>query len=184
MNKIISIIAAALGIAILVVVFVAVNRPINVDVNVPEQPIEYGTSPDIMSKYLCVGGVCKFTGRSSTLASASTTPCALQSPAATSTLSFFSVHLSTSTTTAGIFDIGKSATDKTSTTTRLTTVNTFAANDTIDFYLTSSTTPISSAVHQFMFPPNTWLVFKMAGGITAGTYSPVGSCQAEWIRLN
>lgn len=64
MNKILSIIAAIFGIAILVIVFVAVNRPVNV--NIPEQPM--GSPGYDIYHSLDVHGAFTWGGRASTTA--------------------------------------------------------------------------------------------------------------------
>src|SRR3990167_5206889 len=73
-------------------------------------------SPDIMSPYFSFGGVRQWAAHTDTLNTASTTICAMQSPAATSTLRLGSVRLTTGSTTAVVLEMAKSATYAASTT--------------------------------------------------------------------
>lgn len=109
------------------------------------------------------------------LKKATTTPCAIKSPSATSTLDYASITFKTSTTTQSVLHIAKAATN-TATTTLIGTAYTIAASAQATV-VASSTANTTGAVG--VFAPNQWLVFGLQGG--TGTVSPTGNCQARWI---
>jgi len=156
------------------------TRP-SVDVNaivaeVKSQVNKFGAvaSPDIPSPYLQWGGVYVWSQSTTALNTASTTICALQSPAATSTLLLASVKLDVSSTSASTLTLAK-ATTAFATTTLLAENLSVAANN--QATLVSSSTLVSGTR---VFGPNNWVVASMSGG--AGTFSPTGKCQATWIQ--
>ncbi len=161
----------------LVVAVVSFGKP-RTSTTVVESP-NYGavSSPDVQSDYLCVGGVCQ-TYRRSELKSATTTLCALPSPAATSTLDFASVRIaSTGTTSALTLSIAKSATAF-ATTTLLSGDQAVAANGPHTSFA-STTVPLA------IFSPNTWLVVSIAGGTGGQALTvPSGSCDAVFNMTN
>jgi len=113
-------------------------------------------------------------GQTVTLRVATTTVCAIKSPTATSSLTFSGVNLLRSSTTASVVTLAK-ATTPYATTTFLGSLS-LAANAQGTVVATTSL-PVGSAV----FAPNTWFVVGMSGGI--GTFSPAGSCSAEFTRI-
>lgn len=140
------------------------------------------SSPDIGS-YAVIGGSVLRGGATKSLTQATTTVCAIQSPAATSTLLAGSIKFSVSSTTASTITIGK-ATTPFATTTLLRTESVGAnAQATIPF---ASSTSVASAAAwaleqtNLTFAPNTYVVVGMAGG--TGTFSPTGECRALFIE--
>ena len=135
------------------------------------------TSPDFSSPYISYGDVDFWAQRDGELTQATTTVCALQAPASTSTLTFAGIQLTTSSTTASVMTIAKAATPYATTT--------WLTNESIDadaqasIVVPATTTPAGMA--KFLFAPNEYVVFAMSGG--AGTFSPAGACQATWIQL-
>lgn len=107
---------------------------------------------------------------------ATTTPWALQSPSATSTLIAAWCRVDVSSTTASTLTIARAATPY-ATTTLLGRYG-IAAN--AQATVVASSTP--TAGEATTFSPNTYLVVGMAGGI--GTFSPSGSCGALWATLD
>lgn len=105
---------------------------------------------------------------------ASTTPCAMVSPASTSTLAYARVALSIASSTATTITLAK-ATTAFATTTALAPDTAVAAG--AQSTVVASSTLISSVR---IFAPNTFVVFGIAGG-TGGVSSPVGSCDATFI---
>lgn len=104
--------------------------------------------------------------------------CNIQSPNATTTLNSFGVEIDNASSTATIWEIGQSATPN-ATTTLIGTKTTLAAS--LQYFIQASTTPTAGAVT--VFAPNTWLVVKAGGGITAGDaaaggFVPTGTCGA------
>ena len=146
-----------------------------------------GVSPDIPSPYFSYGSSKHWAQRSDSLVSATTTVCAIQSPAATSTLEFASLNLSTGSTTGMQVTIAKASTPYATTTVlaqgiagaNLTTGNSY-------FAVYGATSSITSHT----FTPNQYLVVGMQGGGNnytsnpgGATYSPVGTCQAKWLQI-
>lgn len=135
--------------------------------------------PDIPSRYLNWGGVSEYKAKAS-LTTATTTPCALQSPSATSTLISAGIQLTVSSSTATIWDIARSATPYATTTAFGTAYNVGASKTA---FINASTSPTSSAPE--VFAPNTYLVFGARAGITAGDtagtgFVPAGVCHATF----
>ena len=147
-------------------------------------------SPDIMSPYFSFGGVRQWAAHTDTLNTASTTICAMQSPAATSTLRLGSVRLTTGSTTAVVLEMAKSATYAASTT-RIS-YGAVAAGDgiTLNSFVASTTSTGASGYaytaneRDIVFAPNTYLTVKYGGslcgngGTTCNTF--VGNCSAVW----
>lgn len=122
-----------------------------------------------------VNGVVTTYGRVTTLTAATTTVCAIQSPAATSTLQFGSLKLTVGSTTAITVTLAKSSTAF-ATTTLLNSASIAAgAQGTVIASTTESVNPDGLGV----FSPSTWFVAGIAGG--TGTFSPTGICQVTWI---
>ena len=108
---------------------------------------------------------------------ATTTPCAIKSPNATSTLLLGSVDFSTSSTTATTVSIAK-ATTAFATTTNIGTL-TLAANERGTWFGGVA----SSSATNVVFPPNNYFVVGMQGGVGGLNFSPVGTCQALFIPV-
>lgn len=140
---------------------------------VVERTIQAGSvsSPDIMSPYFSFGGLKHWAGRTDSLTQATTTVCAIQSPAATSTLAWAGVLFKVSSTTASIVTLATSTSPYATTT--LLIANNIGANAQgyVNFQGSSAN----------VLAPNTWVVVGMAGG--TGTFSPTGTCQAEFMAL-
>lgn len=129
------------------------------------------SSPDILSPYFSVGGVRQWAGRTDSLSQATTTVCAIQSPAATSSLLYGSIKFSVGTTTNTIVHMAKAA-GPTATTSSL---GLFALASGAQGQGTASSTG------NHIFSPNTWFVVGMQGG--TGTFSPTGTCEAIWVEM-
>lgn len=137
-------------------------------------------SPDIPSPYLKWGAVqgVRTWPTAQPFATATTTVCAIQSPAATSTLAYPSgVLFTTSSTTAVTVTLAKAATAF-ATTTALGT-HAIAAN--AQGHILASTTPAGNLNSDLVFGPNQWFVVGMQGGV--GSFSPVGVCQATFAEF-
>lgn len=152
------------------------------DVNVTVQPVintespTYGATPgtDIDSPFTTQNGLRTWAYRKG-LATATTTVCAIKSPAATSTLTHASFVLTTSSTTASTMRISKDTTAFATT----TALWDEAVGVGAQAVLVGSTTP--TTYEALVFNPNTYVVFSLTGG--NGTFSPVGSCSAQFIEL-
>ena len=155
---------------------VVVPAPV-VNVNVPKQDFKLGSvaSPDINSPYFSFGGVREWGAMTNSLTQATTTVCALQSPASTSTLNFASIQFSISSTTASLVTMAR-ASNAYATTTSLGTVSLTANGHGM---------LVASSTQLYQFPPNSWLVVGMQDTTpqaTAGHFSPTGKCQATWYE--
>jgi len=143
------------------------------------QTVKVGAAGAIDSvNYHCWAGVCQYYAATS-LKTATTTPCAIQSPAATSTLEFVGVRLDVSSTTATTWDIARATTAFATTTTFGTAALAVAGN--AQSYMTGTTTAPTA-----ILPPNTWIVVGQRQGITAGDtagtgFVPSGQCSAKFI---
>lgn len=175
MNKIItnSLIALSFVLSILAIT----KEP--AQIVVPEgQPGIVGavSGPDISSPYFSYGGVRHWGAETNTLTQGTTTVCAIQAPASTSTLTFASIQLSVSSSTQSRVVIAKATTPYATTTVLGSAV--FAANS--QGTLIATSTPVDGLNEDKTFAPNTWLVVGMQGGI--GTFSPTGTCLATWVE--
>lgn len=110
---------------------------------------------------------------------ASTTVVAIKSPSATSTGTFLGCNFTTSSTTASVVTLAK-ATTAFATTTFLGSVSLSASAQ--GYVMATTSLPVGSAV----FSPNTYFVVGMQDSTPqagAGTFSPVGTCSAEFTRI-
>lgn len=145
------------------------------------------SSPDINSPYFSFGGVRQWAGHTDTLNQASTTICSLQSPAATSTLRFADVKLTTGTTTAIALEMAKDTTPS-ATTTRLGYI-VLGSGDRVTLIAgVASTTSFSASGvshtkddSDLIFAPNTYLNVKYGAALGALNVL-VGSCNAIWAE--
>lgn len=169
MNKIIttSLIAVSLVLSILAIT----KEPVQIDV--PKGAV---SGPDISSPYFSYGGARHWGAKTDTLTQGTTTVCAIQAPASTSTLTFASIQLSVSSSTQSRVVIAKATTPYATTTVLGSAV--FAAN--AQGTLIATSTPVDALNEDKTFAPNTWLVVGMQGGI--GTFSPTGTCLATWVE--
>lgn len=129
--------------------------------------------PEISSPYLSVNGVTEWFG-SVTMKTATTTVCAIQSPAVTSTLTYASAVWDVSSSTASISVMAKGA-DAFSTTTIIGTNYQMGAN--VKGFMVASSTAFTSGAN--IFAPSQYLVLSMQGG--SGTFSPTGYCKARFV---
>lgn len=150
-------------------------------IHAPTSPKTGGIgSPDIPFNYLQWGGVPQYV-YGANLKTATTTPCNIQSPTATSTLVWAGIRVDTSSSTATIWDIAQAATLN-ATTTAIGTAYNVGANAAA--FILASTSP--GAGQPTVFAPSQWLVFGVrqgiTGGDTAGTgFVPAGRCEAEFV---
>ena len=150
---------------------VSVPAPI---VNVPKQ-VQFGavSGPDTYFPYVANNNSRVWTVRS-TFTAATTTPCSLRAPAATTTLIFAGWQITTGTSTAATIDLGTSTTAF-STTTNKVAAKSIAAN--AQGY--AVWTPAGGGVDDNKMAPNEYVVVKTAGaGLSGYTYQ--GTCTAEF----
>ena len=170
---------AIVALIVLVIGGVWLTQPATVVVD--GQPVEtnrFGalSGPDIISQYLSVGGV-RREYRQTSMVAATTTLCAMQAPAATSTLVSTSFQITTGTSTAATIDVGTSTTAF-ATTTNLVTAKSIGSGAQGYAYWTS----VGGAVNDNIMAPSEYVVVKTAGaGLSGYTYG--GRCQATFEVL-
>lgn len=145
-------------------------------------PLGSVAGPDINGPYFAVNNLVFWPIRL-TLKQATTTPCALKSPSATSTLIAGGINFAVSSSTAITVVAAESATAF-STTTLINSQSVAGPSGDLN---AASTTISALVVSNDIFPPNSFLVFSETGGITAGDatgagFVPKGSCFAEWAQ--
>lgn len=134
------------------------------------------SGPDINSPYLNVNGV-STEYRSMGFSPATTTPCVIKSPAASSTLAYSTFNVYTATSTAGTVTLATSTTAFATTTPLFTT--TIPSGLTRSFQFVASTTDASGLGQTIA--PSTYLVYGVAGQSYGYTYG--GSCKAVFRVL-
>lgn len=145
-----------------------------------DAPVKLGgvSGPDTYFPYVANNNLQTY-GETKGFTAATTTVCAHKSPAATSTLVFAGVNFTVSSTSASLVTLAKASTPY-ATTTFLGSVS-LAANAQ-GFVMATTSLPVGSAV----FSPNTYFVVGMQDSTPqagAGTFSPVGTCSAEFKRI-
>ncbi len=182
MKDIVKIIAGALIVVAFVLGFQhysKVEAPSSTDQS--ENQVGSATGPDIFSPYFTVNGVRQWFTRTA-LTKATTTPCAIKSPAATSTLVFADVQVTTASSTATTWTLAKSA-NPFATTTRL---NVFSLSSGVlgTMIGTSSPSGVTAVVDDTnVIAPNQWLVWGVAGTLIADSTKLNGSCQAIFREI-
>jgi hypothetical protein len=134
-------------------------------------PTTYGavTGPDSYFPCESHNGVTTCFARQA-LRQATSTVCAIKSPAATSTMPIGGVRVTTASSTATIWDLARASTPF-ATTTAIGTAYNVAGSAMAD--IQASTSPSAGAAT--VFPPNTYLVIGVRQSITAGDTAGTGS---------
>lgn len=166
---------AAVVIGLLVICGIQATKP-TVTVTQPiitETPVGALSGPDIASRYLRWGGVAQHNYSTTYFTAATTTPIAIQSPAATSTLLIGSgCRFDHASTTAKAVRFSKGATQY------ATTTYLFGANVAANAYATIVAT---TSLDAFVFEPNSWFVGSLVGG--TGVDSPSGVCNLRFVTF-
>lgn len=133
--------------------------------------------PDIQSPYLSVDGLVHEYRRVG-LSLATTTPCAVLSPSATSTLIHTSVEVRVASSTATVWSASKATTAFATTTSLLEFSLGSGAKGTM--FLNATSTAVDS---KFVFGPNEYLVWGLEGIADLDLTSDklLGTCQAEFV---
>jgi hypothetical protein len=165
-----------LGIFITSVVAAAIVALGAVSFTAPSQPTDNragATSPELSSPYFCFGNICQYRYRQ-TMAAATTTLCAVLSPAATSSVSFVIPQITVGTSAAATITIATSTSQYATTTTGTLLADHVVGSDAQDTWKAS---PGANSITG----PNTWVLVKAAspglGGYTFG-----GTCEVEFTR--
>ena len=137
----------------------------------------------ILTGALSIGGTITNNGvvdsyDSKSATSATTTPCAFQSPTSTSTLAFGSAQFTLASSTEAVLLTIAKATTAYATTTQIGVDGTLAGGAQGTFI--ASTT--SGTIGQTIFAPNEWLVFGVQGATSGSTiYEDLaGTCKAQF----
>lgn len=165
-------------VALLVSGLVAVVTPRTVQI----ERLSAVSSPDILSPYFSFGGLRHWAGHRSTMASATTTVCSIQAPAATSTLMLGSANFAIASSSATIITFARSTSPSASTTLLASSALGASAQGTMIVMATSTALGLDS---HLVFPPNTYFNVSVQAGDIGGMtgLAPTGSCAAEWVQL-
>jgi hypothetical protein len=127
---------------------------------------------------LNLGGV-NIKGKAMSLATGTSTVCAIQSPAATSTLLSAGVRFKLASTSATVVDFGKSST-RYSTTTRIGSAYAVAASAQATIVASSTGSVAGDAT---IFAPNQWFVAKYSDNGNGVGNASTGSCYATFVSM-
>jgi len=145
----------------------------------PTQPLGSVTGPD--SYFVCEthnGLQTCATGRPLTLAT--TTPCSIQSPTATSTIVRAGLNISVATSTATVWTLATSTTAF-STTSALTNQFSLGSGAQGAMTYTGTTTALNTTINNAqVLPPNTWVNWGVQGTAISGTTYLKGTCNVEF----
>lgn len=111
-----------------------------------------------------------------------TTVCSIQSPVATSTLLHGSIGITTGTTTALTVEIARDISPSATTTRLALAILPAGAKATVNVGTTTSAV-LSPTDTDVVFPPNTYLNFKI-GGPNGPLNVLEGSCNAMWVQVS
>jgi len=136
------------------------------------------SGPDMPFRYIGVNGLQTYYTKKA-LGTATSTPCSIQAPAATSTLLRTALRIGVATSTGTVWDAAKSTTAFASTTplTKNDTLITLASGIQGTMTVSASSTDINLD-NEFVFAPNEWIVWKVGGTVIAGSTFLTGTCSA------
>ena len=166
-------------IGLIVVLVAGVTGHFTGTTKVIEQKLGAVSGPDMPFPYISVGGLAEYSSRISTTG-ASTTPCAIQSPASTSTLVFTALQITTASSTATTWTAATS-------TTAFATTSPIVPNFSLGSgaqgsFVAATSTSVANASGPTM-APNTWVVWGLAGIGNLTSDKLVGSCSAKFRVL-
>ena len=156
---------------------------VNVSVDSPvSSSFGAGGVPDTYSEYTSQNGLTTYKIRRP-LTLASTTPCAIQSPYATSTRKSWAVQVTTATATDVTTWTFATSTTAFATTSVYGTFSLAAGTQGSMVASTTATTTGKRTNDVDVVKPNTWFVVGMAGTVPAGTTNLQGTCSAVFEIL-
>ena len=148
----------------------------------PTPKPSYGAlaGPDLPSNYFSFGGVRDWAGFESLLQGSSTI-CAIQSPAATSTLNHGSLRFAFASSSAISVDLARGTTQY-GTSTLIGTTYAVAAGAQATIVASSTGSVAGDAT---IFPPSTWFIARInQWSASSGVLNaPTGTCQARWTQI-
>ena len=141
-------------------------------------PLGANPGPDSTSECTSQNGLTNCKTRKP-LTTATTTPCAIKSPSATSTLVHASLQITTATSTATTWTFASSTTAFATT----SLYNTFSLASGALGTMVATTTNITGVVtdDRTVFPPSSYLVWGVAGTVISGTTKLNGFCSASFL---
>lgn len=176
MDNIKNILAVVVVMGVLVGGGIWISSSVEEQTNTPQPSLGSLAGPDIPYSYLRWGAGNGVTVLpvSMTLNTATTTPCDLTSPNATTTLDSFSMNISTATSSAGTFVVATSTLPNATSTTPFYSPVAVAANTTrgLSFHGGNDNAIIA---------PNTHIVAGVSGVSYGYTYG--GTCSATFVQL-
>ncbi len=178
MNKQILSILMVIGLIVAGCGFFIAKITNHVPVPTQNQIQSYGSaSPDIPSPYFSYGDL-RHWATKTTMYQGTTTLCAMQSPAATTTLRSATANFTFSATYANDYQLAN-ATSAFATTTNLGKI-TIAANALGTLVATTTVTALTDGI----VAPNTWINLKVSTSTASTTFAPIGTCAATFIEVN
>lgn len=160
------------GVAILVMVFgfLGLNLKANTVPTDPTDQYAGSPGPDRFNDYFSDNGVATYP-RSVALLAATTTPCSIKSPSATTTIARFTLNIRTATSSAGTIVVATSTTPNATSTTPFYSPIAVAANST-------RTLTWAGGTENNIVAPNTYVTAGVSGVSYGYTYG--GSCAIEF----
>lgn len=141
-----------------------------------EKPMPIGA---VAVPYLQVGAVTFWTAGLDTLSTGTSTVCALQAPAATSTLLTGGTRFKLASTSAVVVDVAKSST-RYATSTRIGTAYSIAASAQATIVASSTGSVAGDAT---IFEPSYWFIVKYTDNNNGTGNASTGSCRAVWMTF-
>ncbi len=135
-------------------------------------------SVTVTSETVTIGGIGHQYSRDASMTAATTTVCAIQSPAATSTALTLSALFTVASTSESTITLAKAGSAYATTTSLGSATIAGDAQGTV----TATSTLVDALDEDIVFGPSQWFVVGMQGGI--GTFSPTGVCTATWRELD
>lgn len=105
--------------------------------------------------------------------SATTTPCSIQNGNATTSLAYFSMQITTGTSTASTFDVSTS-------TTAFATSSTLVSSHAVGSGAQTTLSWFASGAQNAIVAPNEWVIFK-TNEAGLGGYTYTGTCSVDFI---
>lgn len=145
------------------------------------------TSPDITSPYMSVNGITSWYARIdlTNAVAATTSPCFIQTPNATTTLENSDLNVKTSSTTATTWFLVNASTRTVfvGATTSVASSFSLASGAVGSFTYSATSTNANGIADHGIFAPNTYLAWYMIGSAAADTTKFNGTCQAKFRQI-
>jgi hypothetical protein len=180
-QNLIVVLALALGLVSLSVAVFKTPAQVVSTTDQPGETLGAQPGPDYYGPYLGLNDVKTFSLHKA-LATATSTPCAIQAPTTgTSTLLRTSVKIDGATSTATTWHVAKATSAFATTTLLVGPISLSSGAKGSMVYIASST--FASIDSNDTFAPGAWVVWGASGFLPAGTTKLTGSCEASWQLL-